>query len=125
MKQILFTNKAPRPLGPYSQGIKVGNLIFISGQIPIDPTTGAIAGVDIKTQTEQVIKNIEEILKSAGASLDNVVSVFVFLKDLSMLQDFNEAYEKFFKEKPPARTIVEVSDLPQGVLIEISAIAYV
>ena len=122
--QVVYTDKAPKPIGPYSQAIKVGNFIFGSGQIPINPETGEIVRGDIKHQTKQVMENIKAILKAAGANLEDIVSIFVFLKDLHLFTDFNEEYSKFFPKNAPARTVVEVTNLPKGVLLEISFIAY-
>ena len=121
---IIYTDKAPKPIGPYSQAIKAGNFLFGSGQIPIDPKTGEIVKGDIKQQTNQVMENIKAVLEAAGMGLENIVSVFVFLRDLSLFADFNEEYSKFFAKNPPARTVVEVTNLPKGALLEISFIAY-
>ena len=122
-KKIIFTDNAPKPIGPYSQGIMIDSLIFVSGQIPIDPKTNQVVKGDIKDQTRQVLENIKNILEAAGSSLDKVVKVTVFLKDLSLFNEFNQVYGEYFKGNPPARTTVEVSNLPKGVLIEIEAIA--
>ena len=123
-KEVIYTEKAPKPVGPYSQAIKVGSFIFGSGQIPIDPTTGNIVKGDITTQTRRVIENIKAVLEAVGYTLSDVVSVNVFLRNLSDYDEFNQIYSKYFKEKPPARTTVEVSNLPKGVLIEMNFIAY-
>ena len=120
--EIIFTEKAPKPIGPYSQAVKVGNTVYVAGQIPIDPKTGDIVKGDIKAQTRQVLENIKEILQAAGCSLKDVVMSFVFLKDMNMFSDFNEVYAEYFKENPPARVTVEVSRLPRDVLIEIAVI---
>jgi len=122
-KKVIFTDNAPKPIGPYSQGIMIDSLIFVSGQIPIDPKTNQVVKGDIKDQTRQVLENIKNILEAAGSSLDKVVKVTVFLKDLSLFNEFNQVYGEYFKGNPPARTTVEVSNLPKGVLIEIEAIA--
>jgi len=122
-KKVIFTDNAPKPIGPYSQGITIDSLIFVSGQIPIDPKTNQVVKGDIKDQTRQVLENIKNILEAAGSSLDKVVKVTVFLKDLSLFNEFNQVYGEYFKGNPPARTTVEVSNLPKGVLIEIEAIA--
>ena len=121
---VIYTDKAPKPIGPYSQAIKADNFVFGSGQIPIDPKTGEIIKGDIRQQTRQVMENIKAILEAAGMSLENIVSAFVFLRDLSLFADFNEEYSKFFTKNPPARTVVEVTNLPKGALLEISFIAY-
>lgn len=123
VKEIVYTEKAPKPIGPYSQAVKVGNTIYLSGQIPIDPNTNEVVLGDIATQTKRVLDNIKAVLEAAGYSLSDVVKVTVFLKDLKLFNKFNEVYGEYFKDKPPARTTVEVSNLPKGVLIEIDAIA--
>lgn len=125
MKKVIFTEKAPKPLARYSQGIRVGNFIFISGQVPINPATGEIVGEDIKTQVIQVINNIKSILESEGASLKDIVKVTVFLSDISLYKEFNEIYNDFFKENPPARTTVEAKLPSEKILIEMDAIAYI
>ncbi|PVU68262.1 deaminase [Sulfolobus sp. SCGC AB-777_G05] len=122
MNEIIFTQNAPKPVGPYSQAIKVGNTIYVSGQIPIDPKTGEVVKGGIREQTRQVLDNIKNILEAGGFSLRDVVMVFVFLKDLSTFNEFNEIYTEYFKENPPARVTAEVSRLPKDVLIEISVI---
>ncbi len=124
MVEIISTDKAPRPVGPYSQAIKAGPFLFISGQIPIDPSTNEVIKGDIRAQTRRVLDNIKAILEAAGYSLKDVVSVTVFLKDLKLFSEFNEVYAEYFPENPPTRTTVEVSNLPKGVLIEMNAIAY-
>lgn len=123
-KEVIFSPKAPKPIGPYSQAIKVGPFLFGSGQIPINPETGEIVRGSIKEQTERVMENIKAVLDAAGYSLENVVSVFVFLSNLEYFKDFNEIYGRYFREKPPARTTVQVARLPKDVLLEVSFIAY-
>ncbi len=123
MKEIISTSKAPSAIGPYSQGVKVGNLVFISGQIPIDPITGNIVEGGIKEQTSRVIENIKAILESIGGNLSNVVKTTVFMVDLSEFSAMNEVYKEYFSEKPPARSTVQVAALPRNVKIEIEAIA--
>lgn len=120
--ETVFTEKAPKPVGPYSQAIKIGNTLYVSGQIPLDPKTNEVVKGDIKVQTRQVLENIKEIVNAAGFSLMDVVMVFVFLKDMNMFNDFNSVYADYFKDKPPARVTVEVSRLPKDVLIEIAVI---
>ncbi|MGC8596840.1 MAG: RidA family protein [Thermocladium sp.] len=122
MRQV-YTENAPKPIGPYSQGIEAAGLLFISGQIPLDPATGELVSGGIREQTQRVMENIEAILKAAGMDLSNVVYVTVFLKNLGMFNDFNEVYAKYFNYNKPARTTVEVNNLPRGALIEITAIA--
>jgi len=123
-KEVVFSPKAPKPIGPYSQAIKVGPFLFGSGQIPIDPTTGEVVKGDIKEQTRRVMENIKAVLEAAGYSLEDVVSVLVFLSNLEDFKDFNEVYGIYFREKPPARTTVQVARLPKDVLLEVSFIAY-
>lgn len=122
MKKAVRSDKAPKAIGPYSQAIRVGQFIFISGQIPL-AATGELVRGDIKLQTRQVLENIKGILSSEGMSLDNVVKTTVFLKHLKDFVDMNEVYAEFFKENPPARSTVEVAGLPRDVDIEIEAIA--
>lgn len=121
--KIVSTNKAPNAIGPYSQAVRYGNFIFCSGQIAIDPNTGKLTGKTIKKQTGQVLKNLSEVLKSAGSSLNKVVKTTVYLVNLQDFQKFNKEYAKFFKENKPVRATVEVSGLPKNALIEIEAIA--
>ncbi len=119
----ISTNKAPGAVGPYSQGIKAGNLIFTSGQLPIVPETGELLKGDIKEETRQCLKNVEAILKEAGATLENIVKVNIYIVDMDMFSSINEAYEEYFDEHKPARSCVEVSRLPKDGNIEIEAIA--
>ena len=125
MKEIIFTEKAPKPIGPYSQAIKVGNFLFISGQIPVDPESGKLVEGDIGAQTHQVLKNIRAIVEAAGGTLNNVVKVTVYLDDMDDFAEMNEVYSQYFSESKPARTTIEVSRLPKNVKIEIEAIAYI
>jgi 2-iminobutanoate/2-iminopropanoate deaminase len=125
MRKIL-TNKAPAPIGPYSQAILgEGKLLFTAGQIAIDPATNQLLAGDIKAQTRQVVKNLEQILLAGGASLKTVVKTTVFLKDMSDFAAMNEVYGEFFSESAPARSTVEVARLPRDVKVEIEAIALV
>lgn len=123
MKKIIATKNAPAAIGPYSQAIEANGLIFISGQLPIDPATGQLAPADTKLQTEASIKNIEAILKSEGLTLENVLKTTVFMADLSQFAQMNEVYAKFFSQNPPARAAVEVKALPKAALVEIEAVA--
>ena len=116
------TKKAPAAIGPYSQAIIIGNLVYTSGQIPINPASGNIDAADIKSQAEQVIMNLSEVLKEAGSSLENAVKTTCFLKNMSDFAAFNEVYAKYFTGKP-ARSCVEVSARPKGALVEIEVIA--
>lgn len=123
MKQVISTKKAPAAIGPYSQAIKVGNLVFTSGQIPIDPATGVFAEGGIKEQTRQSLTNVKAILEEVGLSLANVVKTTVFLADMNDFADMNAVYAEFFAEPYPARSAVAVKTLPKGALIEIEVIA--
>lgn len=123
MKTIVSTDQAPAAIGPYSQGIKVGNLVFTSGQIPLDPATGTFPE-GIQAQARQSLTNVKAILAEAGASMDQVIKTTVFLKDMNDFAAMNEVYATFFTEgKYPARSAVEVARLPKDVLVEIEAIA--
>ncbi len=124
MKREIKTDRAPSPVGPYSQAVEVGNVLFLSGQIGIDPSTGKLKG-SFKEQVVQIFKNVEEILKEAGYSKENVVKVTLYLKDLSKFQELNTIYEEFFKDvnPKPARVTVGVKDLPLGADIEVEVVA--
>ena len=122
MSQTVETNKAPAAIGPYSQAVVTGNLVFTSGQIPLNPETGAIEGKTITEQTERVCKNLEAVLSAAGASLDNAVKTTCFLADIADFAAFNEVYARYFTGKP-ARSCVAVKDLPKGALVEVEVIA--
>lgn len=124
VKEVIYTDKAPKPIGPYSQAIKVGSWLFLSGQIPIDPRSGDIVEGDIEVQTRRVLENIKAILENAGFTLGDIVKVTVYLVDLNDFPRFNKVYSEYFKDKPPARTTVQVAALPRSVRIEIDAIAY-
>ena len=118
----IFTENAPAAIGPYSQAMKVGNLVYTSGQIPIDPATGNIESQDITGQTEQVMKNLDAVLAAAGSSFDKAVKTLCFLKDMSDFAGFNEVYAKYFTGKP-ARSCVAVAALPKGALVEVGVVA--
>lgn len=122
-KKVVYTEKAPKPIGPYSQAIIFGDFIFTSGQIPLDPKTNQIVQGDIKEQTRQVLENLKAVLEEAGATFDDVVKVTIYMKDLGEFAQMNEVYSQYFKNSPPARTTVEVSRLPRDVKIEIDLIA--
>lgn len=122
-KRTIQTSNAPAAIGPYSQAIQANGTIFISGQLPIDPATGAFAGDDIKTQTKQSLENIRAILSSTDASLENVVQTTVFLKDMADFEAMNEIYAKYFQNDCPARAAVQVGRLPKDAKVEIGAIA--
>lgn len=123
MKTIINTEKAPKAIGPYSQAVKANGFIFISGQLPIDPATGSFAGADITSQTNQSLSNISAILNSEGLTLDSVIKVNVFLKDMNDFAAMNEVYGKYFTKDFPARAAVEVARLPKDALVEIEAVA--
>lgn len=122
MKEIIITEDAPKPVGPYSQAVKVGKFLFISGQLAIDPKQGKLVKPDIKDQTERVVENIKAIMEAADYSIADIVQTNVYLSSLTLFRDFNCVYSKYFGDKFPARTTVEVKLLP-GALVEISAIA--
>ena len=122
MSSKVSTNKAPAAIGPYSQAVVVGNLIFTSGQIPLNPETGVIEGETIAEQTHRVCKNLEAVLEAAGSSLKNAVKTVCFLADIGDFAAFNEVYAQYFTEKP-ARSCVAVKDLPKGALVEVEVIA--
>ncbi len=124
MKKEIFSSKAPKPIGPYSQGVMIGGFLFLSGQIPIDTEKGIVVGSNIEDQTEQVLKNILAILKEAGYGLEDVVKTTIFLKNINDFAGMNGVYEKYFKSPYPVRSTVEVSNLPRNVLVEIEAIAF-
>jgi 2-iminobutanoate/2-iminopropanoate deaminase len=124
-KEIISTKKAPAALGPYSQAVKVGNLLYTSGQIPIDPATGDYLNDNIEMAAERVFLNLKAVLDEAGTSFDKVVKTTVFLKDLNDFVPFNEIYAKFFTENQPARSCVEVGKLPKDALVEIELVAIV
>lgn len=116
---------APKAVGPYSQAIKVGNMIFCSGSIPLDPASGKVVGTDVATQTEQVLKNLEAVLQIVDSGLFQVAKTTVYLKNMEDFPAMNEVYAKFFQVDPPARATVEVARLPKDVLVEIDCIAIV
>lgn len=122
-KVVVSTDNAPAAIGPYSQAIKAGDFVFLSGQIPILPATGEIVQGDIKIQTRQVLENIKQILTVAGSSLDKVVKTTVFMKDLNDYVAMNDVYKEFFPNKPPARAAVQAAKLPRDARVEIEAIA--
>jgi len=122
-KKVIQTDKAPKAIGPYSQAIQAGNMIFLSGQIPIDPKTGELTGGDIRQQTQQVLENIKGLLESQRLGMEDVIKVTIFLKDMGNFNQVNEMYAAYFSSSPPARSTVEVAKLPRNVEIEIEAIA--
>jgi 2-iminobutanoate/2-iminopropanoate deaminase len=122
-KKFIKTQSAPQPIGPYSQGIRAGNFLFVSGQGPIDPKTGKIIEADIEKQTRQTLQNVKAIVEDSGLALSDVVKVSIFLKNASDFQKMNEIYKTFFQENPPTRTTVQAEFVSPGMLIEIDAIA--
>jgi 2-iminobutanoate/2-iminopropanoate deaminase len=122
-KNIISTTKAPQAIGPYSQAVRFENLLFVSGQIPIEPESGEILKGNIKEQTQQILENLNSILTAGGSSLNNVLRITIFLTNLEDYAAVNETYAQFFDESQPARSTVQVSRLPMGVQIEIDAIA--
>lgn len=123
-KEIIKTDKAPEAIGPYSQAVKIDRIIFVSGQIPIDPATGDIVTGDVQAQTRQVLNNLKAVLAAAGSSLDKVVKTTLFITRMVDFPRINDVYAEFFPEQPPARACVEVSALPKGVDVEAEAIAF-
>jgi 2-iminobutanoate/2-iminopropanoate deaminase len=124
MKKVLATEKAPAAIGPYSQGVRGGDYVFVSGQLPIDPATGTFAGEDIASQTRQSLTNIKAILESGGLSMDQVVKTTVLLKNINDFAAMNEVYATFFTGECPARAAFGVAALPKDALVEIEAIVY-
>lgn len=121
--EFIKTNEAPPAVGPYSQGIKAGNFIYTSGQLPMDPSTAEIIDGDIQEMTSRCLKNVEAIVKEAGGQIENIVKVNIYVTNIQDFGKINETYADFFGEHKPARSLVEVSNLPKGGLIEIEAIA--
>ncbi len=121
--KVISTKKAPAAIGPYSQAIRVGNLVYTSGQIPIDPATGAFAEGGIKEQTRQSLNNVKAILEEEGLTMDNVVKTTVFMADMGDFAEMNGVYAEFFTEPYPARSAVAVKTLPKGALVEIEVVA--
>jgi 2-iminobutanoate/2-iminopropanoate deaminase len=124
-KKVIQTEKAPKAIGPYSQAIQVGNFLFLSGQIPLDPKTGELVKGNIRQQTQQVLENIKGVLESQKLGMEDVVKVTIFLKDIGNFNQVNEVYATYFPSSPPARSTVEVAKLPRDADIEIEAIAVI
>lgn len=122
-KEVISTSNAPAAVGPYSQAIKIGQFLFMSGQIPLDPNTGEIVGATPEEQVVRSLDNIKAVLESLNASMKDIVKTTVFMVDLNKFAQVNEVYQKYFMDAPPARSCVEVSALPKGALIEVEAIA--
>ena len=123
MKQIIYTKDAPEPVGPYSQAVLAGNTLYCSGQIAIDPATGQLIQGDITAQTHLCMKNVQNVLEAAKMSLNNVVKVSCFLKEMADFAEFNGVYAQYFADSKPARSCVAVKELPKGALVEIEVIA--
>ena len=123
MKQIIATDRAPKAIGPYSQAVRAGSLVFASGQIPIDPETGEFVPGGIAEQTEQVLRNLTAVFEAAGLGLNEVIKTTVFLADMDDFTAMNEVYGRFFAEQPPARATVQAARLPRDARVEIEAIA--
>ena len=123
MREVIATKDAPQAIGPYSQAIKAGGFVFLSGQVALDPATGQVMAGDVAAQTERVLKNLSAVLAAAGSSLEKAVKTTVFLKNMADFAAMNEVYGKFWKTAPPARATVEVARLPKDALVEIDVIA--
>jgi 2-iminobutanoate/2-iminopropanoate deaminase len=123
MRDVVLTDRGPKPIGPYSQAIRTNGFLFVSGQVALDPKTGEITSADIRQQTERVLENLKGILEAAGSNLHHVVKTTVFLKDMNDFATMNEVYARYFTSAPPARSTVQVSRLPKDALVEIEVIA--
>lgn len=122
-REAVYTDKAPKAIGPYEQAIKANGFVYSAGQIPLEPQTGEIVSGDIRTQTRRVLQNLEAVLEAAGSSLAQTVKTTIFLKDMADFPDVNSVYEEYFRTAKPARTTVAVAELPKGALIEIDVVA--
>jgi 2-iminobutanoate/2-iminopropanoate deaminase len=123
MKETVTTDRGPKPIGPYSQAVKAGGFLYLSGQVALDPKTNEMTGADIRQQTERVLENIKGILEAAGSNLHHVVKTTVFLKDMNEFPQMSEIYGRYFTSAPPARSTVQVARLPKDALVEIEVIA--
>jgi 2-iminobutanoate/2-iminopropanoate deaminase len=123
MKEVILTARGPKPIGPYSQAVKANGLLFISGQVALDPASGEFVGTDVKQQTERVFENLKGILEASGVSFHHVVKTTVFLKDMNDFAAMNEVYGRYFSAAPPARSTVQAARLPKDALVEIELIA--
>ncbi|OLD81091.1 MAG: reactive intermediate/imine deaminase [Acidobacteria bacterium 13_1_20CM_3_58_11] len=123
MRDVILTERGPKPIGPYSQAVRTNGFLYVSGQVALDPKTGEMTGADIRQQTQQVLENLKGILEAAGSNLHHVVKTTVFLKDMNEFSAMNEVYGNFFTSSPPARSTVQVSRLPKDALVEIEVIA--
>lgn len=122
MKEVVHTDRGPKPIGPYSQAVKAGGFIYLSGQVALDPKTGELTGSEIRQQTERTLENVKGVLEAAGTNLHHVVKTTVFLKDMNDFAAMNEVYARYFTAAPPARSTVQVSRLPKDALLEIEVI---
>lgn len=122
MREVFLTDRGPKPIGPYSQAIKVSGLLYVSGQVALDPKTNEFLGGDIAQQTERVLENVKGIVEAAGSKMNHVIKVTVFLKNMSEFTAMNEVYARYFPAAPPARSTVEVARLPKDALIEVEVI---
>ena len=123
MRDVVLTDRGPKPIGPYSQAIRANGFLYVSGQVGLDPKTGEMAGGEIRQQTERTLENVKGILEAAGSNLHQVVKTTVFLKDMNDFAAMNEVYAKYFTSVPPARSTVQVARLPKDALVEIEVIA--
>jgi len=123
MKEVILTARGPKPIGQYSQAIKANGLLFVSGQVALDPATGEFVGTDVRQQTERVFENLKGILEASGVSFHHVVKTTVFLKDMNDFAEMNEVYGRYFSAAPPARSTVQAARLPKDALVEIELIA--
>jgi len=123
MRDVILTDRGPKPIGPYSQAIRTNGFLYVSGQVALDPKSGDLTGADIRQQTERVLENVKGILEAAGLNMHHVVKTTVFLKDMNEFAAMNEVYAKYFTSAPPARSTVQVSRLPKDALVEIEVIA--
>ncbi len=123
MKDIVLTDRGPKPIGPYSQAVKSNGFVFVSGQVALNPSTGEFVGADVREQTERVLENLKAILEASGLTLNHVVKTTVFLKDMNDFASMNEVYARYFTAAPPARSTVQAARLPKDALVEIDLIA--
>jgi len=123
MKEAVHTDRGPKPIGPYSQGIKAGGFLFLSGQVALHPQSGEMIGNDVRQQTERALENVKGIVEAAGSNLNHIVKTTVFLKDMNDFPAMNEVYGKYFQSVPPARSTVQVARLPKDALVEIEVVA--
>jgi 2-iminobutanoate/2-iminopropanoate deaminase len=124
MKDVVLTDRGPKPIGPYSQAIKSNGFVFVSGQIALDPKTGEFVGADVRQQTERVLENLKAIVEASGVHLNHVVKTTVYLKDMNDFAAMNEVYARYFTLSPPARSTVQAARLPKDALVEIDVVAF-